>query len=237
MILTVVAIYSKGEEPFIIAMFTAAGLHAAFKILMAVESCRSIGEDKKAGALEILLVTPASISKFLGGHIFGVNHTLKRLRSCLYAINFFFLAAVLFFPSELDMNVKVQTYFSIIYLGGIGVQVADVWAMGWMALVLGAQKAKPSQAIFAMVARIVLAPWILALLLLFFSIGSGLREREVMTLFCFWFAAAMIASYVFGSRAREKLQGRRFHQLVAEPELPKASNPTGLVSKWGQNEK
>lgn len=226
--LTLTAFSTNSPPTFVVAVFTAAALHIAFKVLMAVQSCRSIGQDKRDRVLEILLVTPTPISQLLRGHIFGVNHTLKSFRSILYTINLFFLAIILFWPSGLNLEGEPQILFTVLFLGGMGVLAADVWSMGWLGLFFGAQKCKPSQAIFAIVSRLVIGPWILALLFVFLAKVDGGGFLVNTTMLSIWLFLAIISSLLFGLNARDQLRGRWFHRLVAEPEYLQSSKQSQL---------
>jgi ABC-type transport system involved in cytochrome c biogenesis permease component len=58
---------AKHKEAFIACMFVAYGLHLIVKVLVALEATRRWSEDRRSGALELLLATPLPVSWILCG--------------------------------------------------------------------------------------------------------------------------------------------------------------------------
>jgi len=195
-------------------MFTATVLNILIKAWFAAESGRQLAEDRKRGALELLLSTPLTIRDILRGQLLALQ------RQFLGPI-----AAVLFIGFLLMWKGRQETFESadfdgwyfLFWIGGMVMFVADLVALYYVGMWQAMIARNPNRAASASFAQILIVPgvaWITIFLLI--ALGS-VRGGEAPTpnfLLALWFGLGLFTDIFFGAMARKKLLSQ--FRLAAE---------------------
>ncbi len=204
----------QAETPFIIALFSAYGLHLVVKVLIATEASRRMNQDRQSGALELLLATPLSVEAILSGQKRALlKHFLKPM-ALLAAVNLALCVTVITDSGPLHMRGEDQTIFLEILIGGILMLIADFFALGWVGMWQGLTKTKHHRAVVGTLGRVMGGCWLATFLLIF--IGPHFNGwGSVMMTFAMWFVLGGVVDVVAGQSARLKLRDE-FRQVVSQ---------------------
>lgn len=119
---------------------------ALLKIWVASEACARLAEDRRIGALELLLSTPLTTRDILRGQWLALRRQFARPLVLVLALEFFLLTA----------QVGTRTWV----MNGV-VLIADVVTMGWVGMWLGLTARNLSRAILGSIACVFVVPWVL----------------------------------------------------------------------------
>jgi hypothetical protein len=193
------------DESFAIAMFMAFGIHQVLKILIAVEATRRLSEDRHSGALELLLVTPLPVTQILYGQRRALLETFRLPMAAVLFTNVA-LIGLLVGNNPMRMSSDDAVVFVEMFVGGAVMLVADFFAMHWVGMWMALHTRRHHRAIFATLARVMLAPWIGILLFVFIGMSGGRIGRdEVLVLSVLWFLFSVALDAIVGVRAKVRL--------------------------------
>jgi ABC-type transport system involved in cytochrome c biogenesis permease component len=191
---------------FYVVMFMAYGSHLMVKWLMAMEVSRRLSEDRRSGALELLLVTPLRRAQILAGQRQALLAMFLGPMALALASNAA-LFLIVVSPNLLRMPAKVAVMFCEIIAGGAGMMVVDFYALSWVGMWMAMKTRKHNRAILATLLRLTLAPWMTVLFFVFLLMGGrGPSEEEMMLLIAFWFGLGAAVELVFVMRAKMGLK-------------------------------
>jgi ABC-type transport system involved in cytochrome c biogenesis permease component len=190
---------------FGIVMLLGFGIHQLLKTSIAMEASRRLSEDKRSGALELLLVSPLKIQQIVG----GIRSALLGIFAWPVALAFLINLALLFFvagPNPLGIRGQDRALFCEMYFGGAIILLFDVFALTWMGMAMGLTKAKHPRAIMATLGRIMLFPW-LGILFFMFLAGTGARlsSSDVFGFIFIWLFGCALLDMIAAGRARATL--------------------------------
>ncbi len=195
------------------------GFHHALKWLVAIESSRRLSEDRRSGALELLLVTPISVDQIILGQ-------RRALRSLFYgpilvamAMNlglFIWLVSV----DPLRIGSPNIVLLCELCLGGTIMLWVDFKALTWIGMWMALVKPRHHRAIFATLIRVMFIPWLAIFMLVVLTIGGGsLSIGTFLSLSLLWFGLAAMIEATFIARAKWALL-EAFRQISADPAQP-----------------
>lgn len=137
-------------------------LYGVLKIWWGTEACLRLGEDRRTGALELLLTTPVEVREFVHGHRLALQTIFLKPVLCLAAADILLTTTVVWrtVTNETERNVA---------LGGLAARlvlvVVDAWAVRWVAL-WNALTRKTSQiAVNQTIVSVLVAPLVLTAVL------------------------------------------------------------------------
>ena len=135
---------------------TAIVLNCLLKVWIAFEAGRNLAEDRKSGALELVISTSLKVKEMLQGHWMALRGQFLGPVLTVIAIQLIFLTASLQRESfhALPLNPVLWVTFILLL-------VADVIALGWAGLWGGLNARKPSRLVGMTFLRILAAPWML----------------------------------------------------------------------------
>ncbi len=178
-------------------------LHGTLKLWLASESCHRLVQDRRAGALELLLSTPLTVREIAAGQgralrrIFGWPVTLLVLGE---------LAAALW-VSQSGWQRPSGTDRGLTYLAASSTLVLDLWALSWVGQWRALRGKSVERALAATLASVLAVPWIayltlhgLAALLAAF-LGTPMSYRALVLS---WWAISAGWSLVLGWPARTR---------------------------------
>jgi hypothetical protein len=187
-------------------LLTGLVLNLMLKSWVAAEAGRQLAEDRKLGALELLLSTPMTIRDILRGQLLALRRQfLGPLLLTLVTI-FVFMWATLREPDTEDMRSLVR----LLCIGGMVMIVADLIAFYWVGMWQALTAKNPNRAASASIARILILPslgWALIVLIAVLSSMRGGQNYESWPhmLLGLWFGLGLVVDIGFSVAARRKL--------------------------------
>jgi hypothetical protein len=206
----------KNWRNFPFPMFAMILMHGLFKICAASEASHRLMEDRRSGALELLLSTPLSVREILRGQL----HALHRQ----FAVP---LVAVLFFDFVLLASLLSSRTFSRSDVGEISalfvtmmiLMLLDFGALRWVGMWLAMRAKNSLLATLGAVVRVMLLP--ACLFFIAMSMAEGMRLRmQFEAVLGSWALLGLAISTFFWWRAKWQLT-RRFRALASQTAQPR----------------
>jgi len=219
-------IYEFGRDWFNTGMYftTAFLLSVTMKGYIGAEAGRRLIEDRKTGAMELLLSTPLSVPQILRGQYLALQRQFLIPVLVLLSVDFWMLLAGL---ASSDLNSLGQRSFWLwMWLAGIVMFFADVAALYWLGMWTGLAVRNPKHAFGAAIVPVLALPWVgLGLVmtiieLLPYEMRQPFRWEGWPLLL--WFGFGIIVDLLFGVVARGNLL-RNFRIIAAQRYQPKPS--------------
>lgn len=220
--LLLAAVVSKdAKQPFIVCLFAAYALHQAGKYIVGVDATRQLMEDRRSGALELLLVTPLGEDKILSGQKRALETRSQALKVILVLVNVCMGAVVLTCRHQLSMDATDQAIFLELFGGGIVVMLVDFKALQRVGMWMALRARKHQRAVLGTLGRVMVMPWAGMFLWVFLSTTGAFSpssDSEVALVFALWFGAGIVNDLVFVAKARASLgQGLRHWVTEVKP--------------------
>jgi ABC-type transport system involved in multi-copper enzyme maturation permease subunit len=189
-------------------------LNVLLKAWVAAEAGRQLAEDRQHGTLELLLSTPLTVRDILRGQWLALKRQF--LGPFLFVLAVFL---IFIFASSFDTVTEEHGLWTLLWLGGMLMLVADSIALYWVGMWQGLTARSPNRAATASLARILLFPWAgIAVALLLVAIASMAGQYEPTSGKFFlglWLALGLAADFGFGAWASFKLR-TEFRQAAAQ---------------------
>jgi len=198
---------------FVTAIFFAYGLHFLIKGLVAIQSARRLSEDRRSGALELLLCTPLPPACIIEGQRRVLRRQFKWLLAGLLLVNLA-LAWFLLPRRPFDMSDKDAAIFISFFLGGIPLLWVDFNAIGWVGMWMGLRGLPPSRAALNVFARIMAPPLFTVLLFIFIGINAQPKEDAVWVFWMGWVMLGVVSAWTAVRHRRAELF-RDFRRLAS----------------------
>jgi ABC-type transport system involved in multi-copper enzyme maturation permease subunit len=206
---------------FGIVMFMAYGIHQVLKALIAIEASRRLSEDRQSGALELLLVTPLSISKILSGQRRALRETFRWPMVQVALVNLF-LFLLITGKNPLHMGDNDRVVFCEMFIGGGILLLLDAFALGWVGMSMAMKKRGHHRAIYATFARVMLPTWLAIFLFIFLGIGGHFNNGDIIGFVSVWLFGSVIVDLVQAGSARASLAGLlRERSVQANIQIPR----------------
>ena len=207
---------------------TAVLLHTVLKFWITSEACHRFVQDRKSGALELLLSTPISVDEILYGQKLALIRQFAWPAVFILAIDFCFLLAGL---RESDINnAGDYSLWVMMWIAGMIVFVMDLFTLSWTSMWCGLSSQKVNRAGNEAISRILLLPWIA-----FFVCMTGaatLRLFDVVgfdahVILLLWFSLCVVNNLIFLSWSKNNLR-HGFRDIATQRFAPKPS----LLRRW-----
>ena len=192
-----------------IVVFGSYGMHALYKLALVAEISRRLTEDRRSGALELLLSTPLPVQFFLRGHM---QATMRTWRPFLFSIAF--------------MNITWMTHHEFLDEIGIFLPVSlfllwpDTRALIWLSLRNSLHPWRYSRVVFQTWLRVLLAPILVLVLVLMTGSTTGMSNEAVTTIVFFW--AVCSTAYDLFIIRKSMIVLRYFRSLAAGEGNPRS---------------
>jgi hypothetical protein len=188
---------------------TALALNTLLKCWFSAETVSQLAEDRRIGALELLLSTPLDVFDITRGQFLALCRQFARPILFVIAVEFAFMITAL---TGRDIG-NFGGGWVLLWLGGLAVLVMDLWAMFYVGLWQALTSRSSNRANTATLARILALPWILyAVFLMFIWVvalasrgGPNLGEEFFIGV---WIVISLAVDLFFGLRAKTFLQTR-----------------------------
>lgn len=190
-------------------IFTAIVLHTILKFWLTSEACYRFVQDRKSGALELLLSTPLSVNEILRGQRLALFRQFSGPVLIVLAIDLFFLSLGL---KNKDLSRSDErTFWILLWLAGMSIFVMDLFALSWVSMWVGLTSRKVNRAGNAAIGRILVVPWMVFLFSITIagiaSVFSIFRWDEKVALL-YWTALCVVNNVIFTNWARQSLRNR-----------------------------
>lgn len=204
---------SKRELMFITSFFFAYGLHFLVKGLAAVQSVRRLSEDRRSGALELLLCTPLPTASILAGQRRAMRRQFRWLLTALLLINIA-LASFLLPGSPIHMTARDAVVFVSFFLGGIPLLWADFNTIGWLGMWMGVRGLPPNRAALNTFVRVMVPPLLTVALFIFIAINARPDRDSIWLFWAAWVAVGFVSNVAAVRHRRAELH-RDFRRLAS----------------------
>ena len=215
-----------------VGIWLALVVHAGLKSWVASEACRLMVEQRRGGALELLLCTPISLDEILRGQRQALNRLFARPWIVVLLADTLLLSAGL---SKGYNNPADQTEMVCIFLSGMVVLVLDYYALSWAGLWAGLSARNFSQALISILLLILSLPWIIFGVSLILYESSGGYQRFHLKfghVLGWWLLLNGLVSVSCMTVARRKLQNE-FRTVAAQRYAPVQSR--WRFGRWKRN--
>ena len=216
--LTAMLFYSLAErhreEGFITAICAAYALHLITRIQAVLTATRRLHDDRRTGALELLLVTPLPEVDVIEAHHASVRRSLRGGYRTLLALNIALQLAITLGARQLDMDGGGWFIFTAFFAGGFLVTLSDFRTLRWLALRAGLRASTQLKAAGVVFGLLMALPW-LAFGVTFVVAIQFNNASEASFFFWLWVAGCLGYNRILEGRVRRWLRpGLR--QRVAE---------------------
>lgn len=215
-----------GGDWFNIGIYSATAimLSTTLKAMIGAEAGRRLIEDRKIGAMELVLSTPLSVREILHGQRLALQRQFLMPVVVMFALALWMMLAGLG-TSDIS-SPSDRTFWVTTWLLGMVVFVADAEALYWCGMWTGLATRNPRHAFGAAIVPILVIPWLVLGL-----VGTTMQflPRELRNAFnwdgwplVIWFSFSLLTDLGFGLLARHKLR-TRFREVAAQRYQPRSS--------------
>lgn len=217
-----------------IYVMTAIAAHLTIKFWIASLAVRQIAEDRRTGALELVLSTGLTHQEIVRGHLRALKRLFAGPVAAVLAMDavFAFACGYQGMPHPSDNWVLFW-----LFLGSMGTLVADAWALGWLGLWFGLTMNRSNRASGAAIWRVVFLPgivmWFGGTCLAFGGAFGALNSGGPETFLVLWFVLSFVNAGVWYAFAERRLM-EQFRAAAAKRfDAPK---PGWLKQMFGRGE-
>ncbi len=192
------------------------------KIWITSEAGWRLGEDRKLGALELLLSTPLEVEDILQGQMLALKRQFLAPLIAALVIESVFLVASMHGNSSDTEGLAALVSF---WVAGLFLLVADIAALSAVAMWVSLTARNPNRTTGITVRRVLILPLAIgAAILILLAIFRQEENGWKLTL-GLWFGLGILADAFFGGRAwwrlRHEFREAAVHRVVARPSLLK----------------
>ena len=189
------------QGTYVVTAFT---LNSVLKNWLASEAVRQLTEERQAGSLELLLVTPLSIPEILRGLALALR------RQFLWPVLVTLVAEVVMLLAGLEEAFDKNGRLVWLACWGAGMicLLTDLAALYWVGMWMGLASKNPKRAYSDTVGRVLAVPWVIFLGFMLWILLISVRGQTPVTwkaFLGFWFAVGLATDIGFGFWARQKL--------------------------------
>lgn len=179
-------------------------LNVLLKAWLASEAGRQLAEDRKLGALELLLSTPLTVRDILRGQFLALKRQFLGPLIVTLIVATLFLWAILQEPND----ETERSFWRMFWIGGMIMLVMDLVALYWVGMWQAVTAKNPNRAASGGVARILILPpvlWALIILVAMLNSMNGGDTPSGKFFIGLWFGLSIAIDLLFSFRARRKL--------------------------------
>ena len=189
-------------------------LNSTIKAWIALEAAQQLAEDRKAGALELLLSTPLNVRDILRGQYLALRRQFFKPLLLMIAVELIFMTAQARHAASAERN-QISSFWA----AGIVMLMADVMTLPMVAMRVSLTAKSPNRASVSTISRVLILPWFL------FGIGAAIADLWTglfsdagempgwKTLLGLWFGTGMVVDLCFGLTAWWQLL-HKFRELA-----------------------
>jgi len=182
-------------------------LNGVIKAWFALEAGRRLGEDRKEGALELLLSTPLTVKDILRGQWLALRRQFQGPVTVVLLVFFLFMLLGAIDPLSQSELVPPPEWV-LLWTAAIVMLVADLAGLYWFGLWRGLKAKSADKAGVQNLRCILLLPWVITIVVMLAAPAlwpRGMVVESEMLVFALWFGLGLAADLWFGAWARHKL--------------------------------
>jgi ABC-type transport system involved in multi-copper enzyme maturation permease subunit len=182
-------------------------LNLLLKVWFGLEAGRRLAEDRKQGALELLLSTPLTVQDILHGQWLALKRQFLGPVLVTLLVFFLFMLAASSDAMLLE-NSEDRALWILLWAAGMVMLLADLAALYWVGMWKALTAKNPARATAANFGRILVLPWVALALagLVAALLWPNAANEPVQKLFLgAWFVVGVAVDLGFGVWARHKL--------------------------------
>jgi ABC-type transport system involved in cytochrome c biogenesis permease component len=202
---------SGNKDRMGMAFYAGFGLHVIGKGLLAVQATRRFSEDRRSGALELLLTTPMEVSTILDGQMGPLKRQFRWLRIALLGVNTGLVFSVVFVFGWDEWEPVVL--FTTFCVGGSVLWLMDTHALMWLGMWMGLRGLRHHRATLNTLGRILAPPWIAFVLFILLTYGTS-SGMKVLMLWSLWFVFSVVSALLAVKHRKSELL-HDFRRLAA----------------------
>jgi hypothetical protein len=195
---------------------TAVVLNIVIKTWFAAESGRQLAEERKHGALELLLSTPLTVRDIMRGQSLALQRQFLGPVAAVLFVAFLFMWE----GARQDFGDReFQGPYFMFWIGGMTLLPADLVALYYVSMWQAMTARNPNRAASVAVAQILIVPGLAFLAIWLLAAVASARGGEPPGpgfSLGLWFGLGIAADFLFGSLARHKLL-TEFRQAAEQP--------------------
>jgi ABC-type transport system involved in multi-copper enzyme maturation permease subunit len=134
-------------------------LNLLIKVWFALEAGRQLAEDRRQGALELLLSTPLTVQDVLRGQLLALKRQFLGPTAVTLLVFFLFLMAAASDEMLLE-NPEDRSFWVLSWAAGMVMLIADLAALYWVGMWLALSSKNPTRAAASNLGRILVMPWV-----------------------------------------------------------------------------
>ncbi len=171
-----------------IGVFTLFPLHILTKLYLSAEICRRFVDDRRTGALELLMVVPRPIASLPVAYYNRLRQNASRPLLAMAAMNVIVMCIFVIHISKNSTTMSWDDWLLLLAMfgGGIPLLYYDFSALAWMGLYRSLETGRFTRSIAGSFLRIMVPSWIGLGLLLFVLSGSNPSEGGAAMLVLLW---------------------------------------------------
>jgi len=182
-------------------------LNGVIKAWFALEAGRRLAEDRKEGALELLLSTPLTVQDILRGQWLALRRQFQGpMTMVLLSFLLFMLLGAVDPLSRSELATPPE--WVLLWTAAIVMLIADLAGLYWFGLWRGIKAKNPDRAGVQNLRCILLLPWVITIVVMLVAPALwtyGVRVDLGTLVLALWFGLGLVVDVWFGSWARHKL--------------------------------
>ena len=182
-------------------------LNLLIKGLFALEAGRQLADDRKQGALELLLSTPLTVKDILHGQWLALKRQFLGPVLVVLLVFFLFLLVAASDVMLLE-NAEDRTFWILFWAAAMIMLLADLAALYWVGMWQALTAKTPTRATVGNAGRILVLPWVMlalaGLAAALLSPGAAAEPLQKLLLGA-WLGVGVVTDLGFGAWARHKL--------------------------------
>lgn len=203
-------------------LITALVINTMLKIWITSEAGWRLGEDRKMGALELLLSTPLGLNDILRGQMMALRRQfLGPLIVALVLESIFLVASLRVDGGDAEGLTALVSF----WVAGMVMLVADAIALSAVAMWVALTTRNPNRTTGITLRRVLVLPVAIGIATLILLAMFRQEDGGWKLILGLWFGLAMLADAFFGGRAWWRLKNEfreaAVHRVVARPSLLK----------------
>ncbi len=198
--------FTTRDTAFVVAMFMGYGLHLTLKYLIAVEATRRFSDDRRSGALGLVLGTPLPPGALVAGQRRSLSRFFNGPMLLLLLVNLGLLWLIAG-PNPMRMGSGERPIFCTIYVGGAAMLLLDAAALKRVGMWMGLSARRHHRAVLGTLGRVMLVPWLCVLVFIFMAMARvGLSQADVEVCILLWFLIGLVNDLIVIAHAEANLR-------------------------------
>jgi len=200
-------------------------IHLVFKTWVSSQSACVFSVDRDRGALELLLSTPLTTGELLRGHWLGLRRLFAAPIGLFLVFEIFWILYSM--ARGTDSAARGWGFWALAHAANILVFFLDLWALGWVALWLGARAKNGAEGASKAQFRLLTLPWIGVMVAAFaLNLLLDIQSTFPWTV-VFWVMFSIPLAIVSARRARAEL-----YTSLRDAALVRAAGERPAPPRW-----